>query len=116
MRVFGGAVLPPLGPAGAFRVVMARLITNEADGTFPRIPFRPPHRKRVRMPSVPSGEDQIPTFQKTLASTGGSAPSQAPEPVAPSDPPAHAERYALGAEIARGGMGTIVHAFDRLLD
>src|SRR5689334_15482997 len=68
------------------------------------------------MPSVPSGENQTPTFEKTLASTGGSAPSQPPEPVAPSDPPPHAERYALGAEIARGGMGTIVHAFDRLLD
>jgi formylglycine-generating enzyme required for sulfatase activity/serine/threonine protein kinase len=63
------------------------------------------------------------TFQKTLAS-GGSQPSD-PPPDLPhhdnasspaSSVPAASERYALGAEIARGGMGTIVHAFDRLLD
>jgi len=67
---------------------------------------------------VPSPEDQARTFQKTLASTGGSQPSQPPEPLAPTEAPAPADtdRYALGAEIARGGMGTIVHAFDRLLD
>jgi serine/threonine protein kinase len=66
---------------------------------------------------VPSPEDQARTFQKTLASTGGASPSQPPEPAAaPVDAPVFEERYALGAEIARGGMGTIVHAFDRLLD
>jgi serine/threonine-protein kinase len=57
------------------------------------------------------------TFQKTLASTGGAQPSEPPEPVRTEDVPlAIADRYALGAEIARGGMGTIIHAFDRLLD
>jgi eukaryotic-like serine/threonine-protein kinase len=62
------------------------------------------------------------TFQKTLAS-GGAHPSEPPESgradedlPEPAALPAAAERYALGAEIARGGMGTIVHAFDRLLD
>jgi len=67
---------------------------------------------------VASPEDRARTFQTTLASTGGSQPSQPPEPAAApaSEVPAYEDRYALGAEIARGGMGTIVHAFDRLLD
>jgi len=68
---------------------------------------------------VANAEQPADPFQKTLASTGESSPSQPPSvPLIPSDatssPPT--ERYALGAEIARGGMGTILHAFDRLLD
>ena len=71
------------------------------------------------MPPVASPDRN---FQKTLAS-GGASPSEPPESVRPEDelparevPSGNADRYALGAEIARGGMGTIVHAFDRLLD
>ncbi|HMI86582.1 MAG TPA: bifunctional serine/threonine-protein kinase/formylglycine-generating enzyme family protein [Polyangiaceae bacterium] len=65
---------------------------------------------------MPGPEDQARTFQKTLASTGGSQPSQPAAPLVAAEVPALDDRYALGAEIARGGMGTIVHAFDRLLD
>src|SRR5687767_7682471 len=56
------------------------------------------------------------TFQKTLASTGGVHPSEPTPPIQHDEVPATTDRYAIGAEIARGGMGTIVHAFDRLLD
>jgi serine/threonine protein kinase/formylglycine-generating enzyme required for sulfatase activity len=56
------------------------------------------------------------TFEKTLRSSDGPTSGKEPESerVTPSSVPG--ERYLLGAEIARGGMGTIYQAFDRLLD
>jgi serine/threonine-protein kinase len=63
---------------------------------------------------VPGSEDAR-SYQKTLSSTGEARPTQPPEQAAAIEVPTPADRYALGAEIAQGGMGTIVHAFDRLL-
>src|SRR5688572_13556512 len=53
-----------------------------------------------------------PTADRNEATTGGDVATPAAVPAAP----ARAERYALGAEIARGGMGVVYHATDTVFD
>ena len=56
------------------------------------------------------------TFEHTMRSSDPPSPNDE-EVVLPPEPwPLPGERYSLGVEIASGGMGTIVHAVDRLLE
>ncbi|MEO7091774.1 MAG: serine/threonine-protein kinase, partial [Polyangiales bacterium] len=57
--------------------------------------------------------DSTPTVNER--SGRGEAPEPEPEPVASEPPPPPEARYALGEEIARGGMGRVVDATDTVL-